>query len=279
MIGVTLPQPIASAVVYGAELGAGWPTEWKLRPDAVGQYIAIHAGVAWTPEHAARAAQLGVDDCPRGRIVGLARVSGWSRLAAEGPTWLGDPGGPGWARQGDIFDRRALVDRWPLCVESAAVFFDDAVPLTAAALGVDDAELVCLGDASGPWAVPARLVRALRARWGAPEPAPAPSGTIGRPSGAGPAARCSQSPQSGAFPSSHGDAGDAVTRHSITRPPTEDARANLAALAGLLPDGWSARADDFTVSIVDPTGRCRRSLVRLTPPAELAHIVGRVVHR
>lgn len=254
MIGVTLPQPIASAVVYGMELGAGWPTEWPLRPDAVGQYIAIHAGVAWTPEHAARAAQLGVDDCPRGRIVGLARVSGWSRLAAEGPTWLGDPDGPGWARQGDIFDRRALVDRWPLCVESAAVFFDDAVPLTAVALGVDDAELVCFGDASGPWAVPARLVRALRARWGAPESAPAASATTGRPSGAGPAVRCS-------------------------KPPTEDARANLAALAGLLPDGWSARADDFTVSIVDPTGCCRRSLVRLTPPDELARLVGRVVHR
>lgn len=242
MIGLTLPQPAASSVVYGVEAGAVWPSGWPMRPDAVGQYVAIHAGVAWSPAHATRAAQLGVDDCPRGQVVGVARVSGWARVAHDGPRWLGDP------------ERRpaALVDAWPLGSASTAVFFDDAVALTRRALGGegDDAELVCFGNQFEPWTVGRETQAALRRRW-AGEAAPSMTAVV--PTGGGPGPRCS-------------------------KPATDDALANADVLAGLLPEGWSTRLDGFTCAIVGPDGRCRRALVRAVGRADLRGIVTRLVH-
>lgn len=250
MIGITLHQPVASAVVYGVELGASWPSEWAMRPDAIGRFVAVHAGVAWSAEHAARAAQLGVTDCPRGQIVGMARVAGWSRVQDGKPSWLGVEGGPAWAKVDGRPDRRALLERWPLGAKGGVVFFDEAAPLTASALGVpDDAELICSGDARGPWTVPDDMVQRLRRRWGAPA-----SASAGRPSSTRPAPR-------------------------PPRPPTPDAQRTADRLASLMPPEWSLRVDGFTVGIVDPLGKCRRALLGQYSRAELADILVRLVGR
>ena len=247
MLGLSVAQPLVSALVEGVCRGLPWPGDSRLRPELAGEWVALHGTLAWSPAQAQTAGRLGLRACPRGRVVGVGRVACWARLPEDGDSVHHFGPLPSWAPSPAV-----LVDAWPPAPGRCAVFFEDVVPAPP-----DDPRLVEVGNAVEPWRVP-RETEALHRRL--IEGAPPPARSVGdRPVTAAPAL-----------------SGPGPRRR---RPPTEDARRIEQRVAGLLPAAWSLDVDRETVAVRDPTGRCIKAFSRLQSRAAFASELVRVVIR
>lgn len=241
MMAVAISQPWASAIAEGKASAFRWP--WPITRAAASQHVALYATVLWSPEQMQTARELGLGRCPRGALVGVARLIGWADRLDGVPTWRGEKR-PDWA------DAEGLEARWPSTGGDRAAFFEDAVPTQSPVFVLDGLGRPRAPLERGVFEISASTVQRLRVEWRA--------------------ARQAQRASAASQPQQRQPRSSAPPRvRPEPRPATPEAEALSAELRRLVPPAWAVVADDFTVAVRDDSNHTVRAYVRPMPIEQL----------